>query len=160
MAKVHQTHARPLLRFLMGLTRNERHAAEDLLQETMLRAWQHLDSVPTEEDKARRWLFTVARRIAIDAARMRQVRPTEVSLLEATDLAMEDHTTGSALAVHSVHEAFTSLTDAHRTILREIYLRGSSADEAAERLGVPVGTVKSRAYYALRSLRSAMGPAA
>lgn len=160
MARVHATHAAPLLRFLLSLTRNERYTAEDLVQETMVRAWQHLDALPVEEENARRWLFTVARRIAIDAARMRQVRPAEVSLLEATDLATEDHTTNNALANHSVQEAFTALTDAHRIILAELYLRGASADEAAARLGVPVGTVKSRAYYALRSLRSALDKAA
>ncbi|GLY93141.1 sigma-70 family RNA polymerase sigma factor [Actinoplanes sp. NBRC 103695] len=160
MARVHATHAAPLLRFLLSLTRNERHTAEDLVQETMVRAWQHLDALPVEEENARRWLFTVARRIAIDAARMRQVRPAEVSLLEAIDLATEDQTTNNALANHSMQEAFTALTDSHRTILAELYLRGASADEAAARLGVPVGTVKSRAYYALRSLRSALDEAA
>ena len=48
MAQVHAIHAAPLLRFLLSLTRNERHTAEDLVQETMVRAWQHLESLPAE----------------------------------------------------------------------------------------------------------------
>ncbi|MEV4349848.1 sigma-70 family RNA polymerase sigma factor [Actinoplanes sp. NPDC049596] len=153
MESVHATHARPLLRFLLGLTRNERPAAEDLLQETMLRAWRHIDSLPREEKNARRWLFTIARRVAIDAARMRQTRPSEVSLVEAFQFTSSD-TAESALVVGDLVAAFGRLSEAHQVILRELHLRGSSVEEAAERLGLPAGTVKSRAHYAMRLLRS------
>src|SRR3954451_2580524 len=75
LAEVHATHARSLMRFLLSLTRNERHAAEDLLQETMLRVWRRWDLLPDGEENVRRWLFTIGRRVSIDAARMRRVRP-------------------------------------------------------------------------------------
>ena len=48
MAALHAEHSRPLFHFLLGLTNGERHTAEDLLQETMLRAWRYLDAVPDD----------------------------------------------------------------------------------------------------------------
>ncbi|WP_203756581.1 sigma-70 family RNA polymerase sigma factor [Actinoplanes cyaneus] len=157
MEKVHATHRQPLLRFLLGLTRNERPAAEDLLQETMLRAWRHLASLPREEENARKWLFTIARRVAIDAARSRQARPAEVSLVEADQVSGVDSADG-ALALHDLTTAFHRLSTEHRTVLQELHLRGASVEQAARRLGVPAGTVKSRAHYAMRILRGALDP--
>ena len=77
LSELYADHSRPLLNFLLRLTNGERTAAEDLLQETMIRAWRHLETVPTEPENIRRWLFTVARRVTIDAVRMRQARPAE-----------------------------------------------------------------------------------
>lgn len=56
----------------------------------------------------------------------------------------------------AVAEALTAISAAHREILNETILRGSTVNEAAEALGIPVGTVKSRVYYALRALRLVM----
>ncbi|WP_203821593.1 sigma-70 family RNA polymerase sigma factor, partial [Paractinoplanes ferrugineus] len=146
-----------LLRFLLGLTRNQRPAAEDLLQETMLRAWRHRDSLPAEEENARRWLFTIARRVAIDAVRSRQSRPTEVSLVEADQINSVDGVDG-AMALHDLKVAFQRLSSEQRLVLQELHIRGASIEEAAQRLGVPAGTVKSRAHYAMRVLRTALNP--
>jgi RNA polymerase sigma-70 factor (ECF subfamily) len=156
MAQLHAEHSGPLLNFLLGLTNGERHAAEDLLQETMIRAWRYLDRVPEDHEGSRRWLFTVARRVTIDAVRMRQVRPAETNLLDLTRMPTADDTTDTVVAADSLRRAVGSLSDAHRTILSELYFRGRSARETATRLGVPVGTVKSRAHYALRTLRDAL----
>jgi len=155
MDALHAEHSRPLLNFLSGLT-GERHAAEDLLQETMIRAWRHLDSVPLESENARRWLFTVARRVAIDAVRMRRARPAETSVLDLTRIATVDDTPETVLAIHALRAAVDGLSQAHRRILSELYFEGRSTRETANRLGVPVGTVKSRAHYALRTLRDAV----
>jgi RNA polymerase sigma-70 factor (ECF subfamily) len=158
MESVHAIHYRPLLRFLLGLTRNDRPAAEDLLQETMLRVWRNLDSLPVEEENARKWLFTIARHVAIDAARSRQVRPSEVSLVE-TDRPSAVDGVGGALALHDLNAAVQRLSGDHRAVLHELHFRGASIEEAAQRLGVPAGTVKSRAHYAMRLLRAALNPA-
>jgi RNA polymerase sigma-70 factor, ECF subfamily len=155
MESVYATHARPVLRFLLGLTRNERPAAEDLLQETMLRVWRHIGSLPSEPESVRKWLFTIARRVAIDAARSRQARPAEVSLIEANQVSTVDPIDG-ALALHDLKDAFHRLSDEHQAILRELHLRGASIEATARRLGLPAGTVKSRAHYAMRSLCSSM----
>ncbi|MEU5565279.1 MULTISPECIES: sigma-70 family RNA polymerase sigma factor [Micromonospora] len=157
MREVHAEHAEPLYRFLLRLSWGERQLAEDLLQETMLQAWRHLDRLPDSSESVRRWLFIVARRIAIDAARARQARPTEVGLSDLTRLPASGDVTEDVVAVQTVRRALPKLTPAHRAVLIELYYRGRSTDEAAARLGIPEGTVKSRAHYALRALRAAIG---
>lgn len=157
MREVHAEHAEPLYRFLLRLSWGERQLAEDLLQETMLQAWRHLDRLPDSSESVRRWLFIVARRIAIDAARARQARPTEVGLNDLTRLPASGDVTEDVVIVQTVRRALPKLTPAHRAVLIELYYRGRSTDEAAARLGIPEGTVKSRAHYALRALRAAIG---
>jgi RNA polymerase sigma-70 factor (ECF subfamily) len=160
MHGIHADHARALLRFLATLLpAGSRHTAEDLLQETMLRTWRNLDSVPTEPEDQRRWLFTVARRLAIDDYRMRRARPVEVSLVTESHLTSGDETTEAVLAAHSVRHALAQLSSAHRAVLFELYVRGCSPDETAARLRIPVGTVKSRAHYALRAIRHTLAAA-
>jgi RNA polymerase sigma-70 factor, ECF subfamily len=156
MVSLHAEHSRDVSRFLLGLTKGERQTAEDLLQETMLRAWRHIDSLPEDTEGVRRWLFTVARRLVIDVVRMRHNRPAEVGAVDLNWIAARDDTTGSALAGASMRYAFDRLTPAHRDILSQVYVHGRSIDEVAELLGVPVGTVKSRTHYALRALRTGL----
>jgi RNA polymerase sigma-70 factor (ECF subfamily) len=157
LRRLEAEHSGVLRRYLLRYTSGDREAAEDLLQETMIRAWRHLASVPPETDRARRWLFTVARNAAIDSLRARSSRPYEVNLLELTTPPPAEDTTETVVALESIRDAVKSLSDEHRAVLSEIYVRGRSPGETAELLGVPVGTVKSRAHYALRSLRHRMG---
>lgn len=156
MERLQAAHGRSLFRYLLSQTRRDKHLAEDLFQETMLRVWRRLDAVPEQEENARRWLFTIARRVAIDAARMRSVRPFEVSLLEADPDQLSDNPIDTTIALHTILQAFAELSESQRSILRELYVQGRSTGETADRLGLPVGTVKSRAFYALRSLRTAI----
>jgi RNA polymerase sigma-70 factor, ECF subfamily len=158
MGELHAQHAETLFRFLLRVTWGEQQLAEDLLQETMLQAWRHLDRLPTETESVRRWLFVVARRVAIDAARARRARPTEVGAVDLTRIPERGDLTERVVAAQTVRRALPKLTPAHRSVLFELYFLGCTTDEAASRLGLPEGTVKSRAYYALRALRAAIGP--
>src|SRR5437763_14640193 len=79
---IYRAHARPLFRYLVRLTLGDQPAAEDLLQETLLRAWRHIDRLPADLDAVRPWLFTVARNHAIDASRARRIRPDEVATID------------------------------------------------------------------------------
>jgi RNA polymerase sigma-70 factor (ECF subfamily) len=155
MTQMYAEHAGPLLRFLVGLT-GEKNAAEDLMQETMLRAWRHIGTLPTESAAVRRWLFTVGRRIAIDAVRYRHARPQEIQLAETRGTAGSDETLGTVLASSMIGAALSDLTQCQRDLLVELYVRGRSVREVAEIFGVPPGTIKSRAHYAVRALREAV----
>ncbi|MEV0460775.1 sigma-70 family RNA polymerase sigma factor [Catellatospora methionotrophica] len=155
LTALHADHAPAVLRLLTVLTHGQRQSAEDLLQETMLRAWRHLDAVPAEADAARRWLLTVARRLVIDGVRRRANRPSEVHV-DMSWIAAGDDTTGTALASHAMRQALGRLSPAQRRLLCEVYLVGRSAQEVAGRLGMPVGTVKSRTHYALCALRTSL----
>ena len=154
MRRLHEEHADALWRFCLRIVNNDRGRAEDVLQETLLRAWRHravLDSTP---QATRAWLQTVARNIVIDEWRSHRDY-TETPVLDVPDR-REDDGTDQLLLSWVVAEAVTQLSPDHRAVLLECYYRGRSVAEAARRLGVPEGTVKSRTHYALRALKLAL----
>jgi len=157
MCALYKAHGAALYRFLLGMTFGDKHFAEDLLQETLLRAWTHLDQLAPDVSTLRPWLFTVARRIAIDAARARQARPREVGAVDLTVVPERDDAIEQLIAVQTVRNALRQLTPAHRQVIIEVYYRGRSVAEAADLLGIPEGTIKSRTFNALRALRAALG---
>jgi RNA polymerase sigma-70 factor (ECF subfamily) len=139
------------------MTFGDRHAAEDMLQETMLRAWRNFDGLHANIETLRPWLLTVARRIAIDSGRARRVRPAEVGTIDMSAMADAEDTIDRMLASETIRQALLTLSPEHRSVIVEMYFRGRSCAEAAELLDIPVGTVKSRAHHALRALRHAIG---
>lgn len=154
LAALQREHGRPLFALLLRLCDGDRQRAEDLVQETLVRAWQHPEALRADDfDSVRPWLLTVGRRLAIDARRARQARPAEVgdAVLENARVCA-DHAERAA-ATLDVREAVKTLTPEHREVLVLVYFQGASVAEAAATLGIPPGTVKSRAYYALRALR-------
>lgn len=138
----------------------DRYLAEDVVQETMLRAWQHCDQFSAEKGSVRGWLMKVAHNIAMDKVRMRRSRPTEVAEDTAPEAGVTEDHSDAVLTALQVQHALARLSPAHRDVLEQVYLNGRTAREAAVRLGIPEGTVFSRAYYALRILRRELGPAA
>ncbi|MFH9472125.1 sigma-70 family RNA polymerase sigma factor [Streptomyces clavifer] len=152
LAELQREHGPALLHFLLGLTFGDRQRAEDLSQETLLRAWQHPEAFDAPYDSMRPWLFTVARRLAIDARRSRLARPAEVSDVVLESAPAREDTADSAVRALDVREAVRTLSPEHRAVLVQIYFRGLSVGETARILGIPAGTVKSRSYYALRLL--------
>jgi RNA polymerase sigma-70 factor (ECF subfamily) len=147
-------HAAPLLGYVLRLT-GDRHQAEDVVQETLLRAWRHPEALSGDRGSPGPWLRTVARHLVVDAVRARRARPTEVGDRALQFLAVEDGTDEAVLA-WEVTDALAGLSADHRRVLLETYVRGRSVADAARVLAVPVGTVKSRTHYALRALRLAL----
>jgi RNA polymerase sigma-70 factor (ECF subfamily) len=148
-------YAGPLLSFALRLTGGDRHWAEDVVQETLLRAWRSTGKLSEREGSLRPWLSTVARRIVIDAHRSRCARPEELTSDQIETTAIHDDTDRILDSV-TIAEAFQTLSQPHREALTEVYYRQCSIPEAAEALGIPLGTAKSRVYYALRALREAL----
>jgi len=146
-------HGRALLVYVTRVT-GDRHQAEDIVQETLIRAWHNAASLTPERGSVRGWLLRVARNIIIDRHRARQSRPTEV---EESATEPPDGRNESDQVLDTLHmlDALGNLKLEHRAVLVEVYYRGRTLVEAADVLGVPVGTVKSRIYYALRALRLA-----
>jgi RNA polymerase sigma-70 factor (ECF subfamily) len=142
----------PLMAYVLRLTAGDRQQAEDVVQETMLRAWRQAGKLDLTEPSLMPWLTTVARRIVIDDKRRKSARPAETGdgMLENAPAA---DSTEELLRKVLVAEALQSLSAAHREVLNETILRDRTVNDAAESLGIPVGTVKSRVYYALKALR-------
>ncbi len=149
-ALYHAYHA-PLLAFVLRLADGDRQHAEDVVQETMVRAWREASRLDLSGPSLMPWLTSVARRIVIDEHRRKRARPPETGDCTVTDMAVDDDTAATVLRV-AVADAMLQLTSSHRQILYETILQDQTVIQAAEILGIPVGTAKSRVYYALRTL--------
>jgi RNA polymerase sigma-70 factor (ECF subfamily) len=153
---LYQVHASDLLPYLIRLSGGDRHRAEDILQETLVRAWSHPEARGPDGRWTRAWLFTVARRIAIDHLRVIRARPTELPAERIEAYGVGGDEIERVLDAAEVRAALASLPERFRHTLIEIYFREHSIAEAARNLAVPPGTVKSRTFYALQALREAL----
>lgn len=149
------THGPALLAYATRLTGGDRHAAEDVVQETWLRAWRNVDRLTEDRGSVRGWLMRVAHNVAIDQHRGRRARPTEVELPEldvpgAPVIPAPSDEVETRVVVGAV---LGTLPAVHRDTLVEVYFADRTALSAASVLGVPVGTVKSRVHNALNALR-------
>jgi RNA polymerase sigma-70 factor (ECF subfamily) len=152
---LYDAHAPVLLAYAVRLTDGDRTRAEDIVQETLLRAWRNLDRLDDDARPVRPWLFTVAQHLAVDAHRARRARPQEVGDAALVALPDLDQIEGTLNRI-VVTDALESLSAEHRAVIVETYYRGRTVAEAAGVLGIPPGTVKSRCYYALRALKLAL----
>ncbi len=167
LRSLHDEHSAALWSYVLHLTAGDRGHAEDVVQETLLRAWRRPELLEKQSESGhsvRGWLFTVAHNIVMDHWRSVRRRPEQLmdpQLISpgmpssASDLAQSDGT-DAALQAILVADGLRRLTADHRAVLVECYFRGCTAQQAAERLGIPVGTVKSRTHYALHALRLAL----
>ena len=156
LREVYLAHAPALLAYARSLTGGDRSRAEDIVQETFIRACRHPEALDPGRGSPRPWLFTVARHVAVDSHRARAARPVEVGDAPLALIPVPDDDIDRALDTWLVAEALASLSEKHREVLLLTFYRQRSVAETAAVLGVPEGTVKSRAYYALRALKVAL----
>lgn len=148
-------HGNELYRAARRLT-GDVQVAEELVQETFLRAWRAADRFDERLGSLRTWLFGIMRNLAIDHARAEAVRPLRALDPSALPAPAEEGTADEidrVLLAWQVEEALTRLSPDHRRVLVDVHLRGRAIADVATDLGVPPGTVKSRVYYGLRALR-------
>jgi RNA polymerase sigma-70 factor (ECF subfamily) len=144
----------PLVSFVLPIVNGDRQAAEDVVQETMLRGWQHAGELAPEH--AGSWLHRVARNIAISTYhRRRGARPREVPLDENTVPPAGDGLDGAVDAL-LIASALNALSADHQRVIVELFYRRRPVAEVAALLGIPEGTVRSRCFYGLRVLRKAL----
>ena len=152
---LYQQYRAPLLTFVLRQTGGDRQQAEDIVQETMVRAWLESARLDLTGPSLMPWLTAVARRLVIDEHRRRRVRPPVAGPDPLTELPVDDGTAAVVLRV-AVADALRQLTSPHQQVLHETIFRDRTARQAAAVLGIPVGTVKSRVHYALRVLEAAL----
>jgi RNA polymerase sigma-70 factor, ECF subfamily len=153
---LYDEHGAALWRYAMRLT-GDQARAEDVVQETLLRGWQHPEVTNDSQRPARAWLFTVARNMIIDERRSSRFR-NEVSPLDGTAAPEQasPEEVGSALDRMLIGEALAQLSPDHRAVVRRSYYQGWTTTQIANDLGIAEGTVKSRLHYALRAMRLTM----
>lgn len=156
MRMLYEQHAAALWRYAFRLTGDRSHA-EDVVQETLLRAWQHPEVVDDVARSARAWLFTVARNLVIDESRSARFRSESRSSEAngAPERPAPDEV-ASALDRLLVGDAMAQLSPEHRAVVQRSYYRGWSTAQIAADLAIAEGTVKSRLHYALRALRQTL----
>jgi len=156
MQTIYESYSGVLLRTLLNWTYGDWQAAEDLMQETMMRAWRNIGTLDLDPQTVRPWLFTVARRIAVDRFRARVVRPREAGPDCLEHVTESGEPFEQFLDRVTIRDALAGLSEAHRSALVQVYLLDQTVPEAAAALGVPAGTLKSRLHYALRAVRGAL----
>lgn len=148
VAQIYRDHA-PVLRRVVWRATSDPAKVEDIVQETILRVWRQAPAT----DNLRAYLITTARHLIVDQHRAATRRPTEVTLAERPATAGDYDAVDHALDEVLVEEALARLQPDHHVIVRCLYYERLTVAEAAARLGIPQGTVKSRAFYAVRNLR-------
>ena len=158
-----------IMRTVLGLMGGDQALAEDVLQETALRLWRagaRFDPALGSEEV---YVRVVARRAAVDLLRRRRELPASwvADAADAADAAQAVHGDRVTPAAHAqvldadlVERGLATLSDAHREVVTRAYLRDESYTDIALGLGVPVTTVRTRVFYALRALRRALTDAA
>ena len=141
---------------------DDRALAEDILQETFWRVWKSADTFQPQRGSFTSWLFRIARNLAIDAYRRRNVRPqampdgeTGESVLDQTpdpDMDVANQAQAS-LEKKQVHGALVSLSSVQRQVIEMAYFYGMTRQEIAEATGEALGTIHTRARLALQKLR-------
>ncbi|GAB3577370.1 sigma-70 family RNA polymerase sigma factor [Leifsonia lichenia] len=156
LRELHDQHAQAVWRYVVHLT-GDRAMADDIVQETLLRAWKKPSVLDQSQSSARAWLFTVARNLVIDQKRSAHnlhEYGTDVLPERANDAATSE--SDAVLDAWLVSDALAELSVEHRAVIVHAYYGGRSIAEISRELDVPEGTVKSRIHYGLRALRLAL----
>ena len=140
----------------LRVLRDER-LAEDAVQEAFLQVWRSAATFRAERAKASTWILTLVHRRAVDLVRREERRAAE-PLSEDTEPRPDDareprRRRGCASSASACRSALKQLPDTQREALELAYYGGFSQSELAERLGVPLGTIKSRMFAGLARLR-------
>ncbi|MEV0669208.1 sigma-70 family RNA polymerase sigma factor [Mycobacterium sp. NPDC050441] len=151
LTMLYAVHGEAVRRFVAGHVVDVQHR-EDVVQETFARAWKNIDQIDADEGNPRSFLFTVARNVIVDQWRRRSRRG---EVLVDTDIALPSaDAVNKSLERIVIGESLQRLSPEHREVVKALYFDDLTLAEAADRLNVAVGTVKSRSYYAVRALRA------
>jgi RNA polymerase sigma-70 factor (ECF subfamily) len=153
----YRDHGATLFRFA-SRSLGDRGLAEEAVQETFVRAWRRAERYDEDRGPLQAWLFTICRNVVIDMSRARKIRP---ALADDRGAASPDAVVGNdfidkMVQTAALEEALRGVAPEHRHVLVEVVIRDRPQDAVAADLGVPVGTVKSRVFYGLRSLRKSL----
>jgi RNA polymerase sigma-70 factor (ECF subfamily) len=147
---LYQRYSRPV--FGLALRRlGDRGRAEDAVQETFVSIWRAAKTYRPERGPGAPWLYAVARNAIVDRSRMRNEPAVEVPD-EPSDEAGPAEAAEQSWLQWRVHRALEELPESEREVIELAYWSGLSQSEVADRLGIPLGTVKTRTRSGLQRL--------
>jgi len=154
MGELYRRYAKNLYRFGFQMLGDE-GLAEDMVQETFQRLWRSAGRFDPGRGSVGAYMFVIARSAAADIRK----RPSSRPLLPVEDFQLPPlpDSTDQILDSLMLREALDKLSSTHAKVLRLALEEGLTQAEIAERLGLAIGTVKSRTFNGLRALRSALG---
>ena len=160
LAELYDRYGRPAYGLALRVVRDE-SLAEDAVQEAFLTVWRTAARFVPEKGKASTWILTLVHRRAVDVVRREQRRRAD-SLEQAPEPGggAADEEAWLRLQRERVQAALKQLPDQQREALELAYYGGFTQSELAERLGQPIGTIKSRMFTGLTRLRELLGDAA
>lgn len=154
--ELHRRYARPVLGIALRRI-GDRGRAEDVTQDTFASLWRSAGRFDPTRGKATSWLFTVARNAIVDGLRRRSETTVDAPPDVPEPGAGPDEAAESEWVSWRVHRAIETLPDQERTLIELAYWSGLSQSEIAGKLGVPLGTVKTRTRSALQRLADELG---
>jgi RNA polymerase sigma-70 factor (ECF subfamily) len=159
--RLYRETASRLLAFILRFLRR-RDAAEDCLQEAYIQIWRHARSYVAERGAPMSWMLSIARNAAIDRLRrdrraplVEETRDDEAAVEPAGDLAAEMLALAEA---GEIGRAVADLPEAQRRAIHLAFYLGYTHEELAEKLGLPLGTVKSHVRRGLEWLKESLAP--
>jgi RNA polymerase sigma-70 factor (ECF subfamily) len=153
VAKLYSRHGQRLYWFGVQLL-GDRGLADELVQESFVRLWRTADRFDLERGTVAAYLFVIARSIAEDLRRRPSSRP--LALIDEEQVRAWPADADRIINALAVQDALASLSVANREVLILAYREGLPQSQIAERLRVPLGTVKTRMFQGLRALKTAL----
>jgi RNA polymerase sigma-70 factor (ECF subfamily) len=160
LAELYDRHGRPAYGLALRVTANPT-LAEDAVQEAFCAVWRQAGSYQRSRGTVASWLFSLVHHKAVDVVRRERARQRPLNAADVETVeehTPEHHALARAEGAH-VRAALARLGDGQRQLLEWLYLDGLTQREVAERLDVPLGTVKSRTHAAMGALRRALAAA-
>ncbi len=161
LAELYDRVSRVAYGLALRVLRDERHA-EDAVQEAFLQVWRSAATFRAERAKASTWILTLVHRRAVDLVRREERRQADPLTDDSAAGGAPEQTEEAAwlrFERERVQSALRQLPDVQREALELAYYGGFSQSELAERLGVPLGTIKSRMFAGLARLRELLDDA-
>jgi RNA polymerase sigma-70 factor (ECF subfamily) len=153
MAELYRRYERRLYRF--GVQRlGNNGLADEMVQETFVRLWRTAGNFDAEKASVQTYLYVIARSVAADVRKRPSSRP--LLPVEDADMPPQPDTVDQIIDSMIVREALESLGSGHAQVIQLAQDEGLTQSQIAERLGLPLGTVKTRMFHGIRAMRVAL----
>lgn len=153
-ALVYKNYGQALLNVIRKILNDDVEMARDVLQEAMVKVWNNIESYDSSKGTLFTWMLNVCRNMAIDKTRSKDFKnQSKNQRFDLVSFIAESHNEMPRPELIGVNKMLNVLSTEHRQVVDTVYMLGYSHSEAAEKLNLPVGTVKTRLRNAIIELK-------